>query len=70
MVTKKNFNITSSLTYFEIQEHYQNEYIFNGVYSRDNLSNKMKDGAYVINFDEHTDIGTQWIFLEYKHMIQ
>ena len=70
MVTKKIFNITSSLTYFEIQEHYQNEYIFNGVYSRDNLPNKMKDGAYVINFDEHTNIGTQWIFLEYKHMIQ
>ena len=70
MVTKNFFNITSFLTYFEIQEHYQNEYIFNGVYSRDNLPNKIKDGAYVINFDEHTDIGTQWIFLEYKHMIQ
>ena len=26
---------------------------FNGVYSRDNLPNKIKDGAYVINFDEY-----------------
>ena len=31
---------------------------FNGVYSRDNLPNKIKDGAYVINLDEQSDIGT------------
>ena len=36
---------------------------FNGVYSRDNLPNKIKDGAYVINFDEYSDIGTHWIAL-------
>ena len=42
---------------------YQNEPRFNGVYSRDNLPNKIKDGAYVINFDEYSDIGTHWIAL-------
>ena len=36
--------------------HYQNKPRFNGVYSRDNLSDKIKDGAYVINLDEHSDI--------------
>ena len=45
------------LTNFEIQKYYQNEAKFNGVYFRDNLPNKIKDGAYVINFDEHSDIG-------------
>ena len=34
-----------------------------GVYSRDNLPNEIKDGAYVINLDEHSDIGTHWIAL-------
>ena len=36
---------------------------FNGVYSRDNLPKKLKDGVYVINFDEYTDSGTHWIAL-------
>ena len=27
-------------------------------YSRNNLPNKIKDGAYVINLDGYTDIGT------------
>ena len=48
------------LTNFEIQKYYQNEPRFNGVYSRDNLP-KIKDGAYVINLDEYSDIGTHWI---------
>ena len=48
---------------FEIQKYYQNEYRFNGVYSRDNLPNKIKEGAYVINLDECSDIGTHWIAL-------
>ena len=47
---------------FEIQKCYQNEPRFNGVYSRDNLP-KIKDGAYVINLDEYSDIGTQWVAL-------
>ena len=37
---------------------YENESRFNGAYSRDNLPNKIKDGAYVINLDEYCDIGT------------
>ena len=51
------------LTNFEMQKYYQNEPRFNGVYSRDNLANKIKDGAYVINLDEYSDIGTHWITL-------
>ena len=50
------------LTNFEIQKYYQNEPKFNGVYSRDNLP-KIKDGAYVINLDEYSDIGTDWVAL-------
>ena len=51
------------LTNFEIQKYYQNEPRFNGVYSRDNLPNKIKDGEYVINLDEYSDIGIHWIAL-------
>ena len=50
------------LTNFEIQKYYQNEPRFNGVYSRDNLT-KIKDGAYVINLEEYSDIGTQRVAL-------
>ena len=50
------------LTNSEIQRYYQNEHRFNGRYSRDN-SPKLKDGAYVINFDEYSDIRTHWIAL-------
>ena len=50
------------LTNFEIQKYYQHEPRFNGVYSRDNLP-KIKDGAYVINLDEYSDIGTHWVAL-------
>ena len=49
------------LNNFEIQK-YQNEPRFNGVYSRDNLQ-KIKDGAYIINLDEYSDIGTHWVAL-------
>ena len=49
------------LTNFEIQKYYQNEPRFNGVYSRDNLPKRIKDGAYVINLDEYADVGTHWI---------
>ena len=51
------------LTNFEIQKYYENESRFNGVFSRDNLLKKIKDGAYVINLDEHADTGTNWIAL-------
>ena len=48
---------------FEIQAYYQDEPRFIGVCSRDNLPNKIKNGAYVINLDEYSDIGTHWIAL-------
>ena len=51
------------LTNFEIQKYYKNQPRFNGVYSRDNLSVEIKDGAYVINLDEYSDIGTHWVAL-------
>ena len=51
------------LTNFEIQKYYQNEPRLNGVYSRDNLPDKIKDGAYLINLDEYSDAGTHWIAL-------
>ena len=51
------------LTNFEIQKYYENEPRFNGVFSRDNLPKQIKDGAYVINLDEHKDAGTHWIVL-------
>ena len=53
------------LTNFEIRNYYQNEPRFNGVYCRDNLP-KIKDGAYVVNLDEYSDIGTHWVAL-YVH---
>ena len=56
------------LTNFEIQKYYQNESRFNGVYSRDNLP-KIKDGAYVINLDDYSDIGTHWVVFTCKIMI-
>ena len=50
------------LANFEIQRYYENEPRFNGVFSRDNLP-KIKDGAYIINLDEYSDIGTHWVAL-------
>ena len=51
------------LTNFEIMKYYENESRFNGVYSRDNLPDKIKDGAYVIKLDEYSDIGTRSVAL-------
>ena len=50
------------LTIFEIQKYYENEPRFNSIYSRDNLPN-IKDGAYAINLDDYSDIGTHWVAL-------
>ena len=57
------------LTYFEILKYYENESRFNAVYSRNNLHIKIKDGAYVINLDQHSDIGAHWVALYVKIMI-
>ena len=53
---------THPLANFEIQKYHQNEPRFDGVYSRDNIK-KIKDGAYVVNPDECSDIGTPWVAL-------
>ena len=50
-------------TNFEMQNYYQTKPRFNGVYSRDHLPKKIKDGAYIINLDEYADVGTHWIAL-------
>ena len=55
------------LTNFEIQKYYQNKPKFNGIYPRDNLPKKIKDGAYVINFDKHADVSTHWISICKKY---
>ena len=34
---------------------------------RDNLPNKIKDGTYVTNLDEYSDIGIHWILLYVKN---
>ena len=54
------------LTNIEISEYYKNEPKFNGVYSSDNLPNKIKKGAYVINLDEYKNTGTHWVSLFVK----
>ena len=50
-------------------KYYENESRLNGVYFRDNLPNKIKDGAHVINLDEYSDIGTHWISLYVKNNV-
>ena len=55
------------LTNFQIQKYYQNEPKFNGVYSRDNLPNEIKDGSQVINLNDYSDIGTHWVALYVKY---
>ena len=49
------------LTNFEIQRYYQNKARFKGAFSRNNLPKTIKDGAYVIKFDEYADVGTHCI---------
>ena len=62
--SKKNpkFTITfHPLTNIEIGEYYKNETRFNGIYSRNNLPNKIKKRAYVINLEEYENTGTHWV---------
>ena len=56
------------LTNLEIQKYYKNEPRFNGVFSRNNLPKKVKDGAYITNLDEYADVRTHWIALFCKKM--
>ena len=54
-----------------MNEYYINAPRFNGVYSRNNLPDKIKKGAYVINLDEYEYTGTHWIplFVKPKEVI-
>ena len=45
-----------------MQKYYKNEPRFNGVCSRDNLP-RIKDGAYLINLGEYSDIETHCVAL-------
>ena len=54
------------LTNIEISEYYANEPRFNGVYSRNNLPNKIKKGAYEINLGEYENTGTHRVSLFVK----
>ena len=58
MILRWIFNAVSSFN-FKRQKYYQNKYRFNGVYSRNNLPNNIKDGVYVINIDECIDLETR-----------
>ena len=51
------------LTNFKIQKYYKNEPRFNGVFLEIIYLKKIKDGAYVINLDEYSNVGTHWIAL-------
>ena len=53
------------LTNFEIQENFEDEKRFNGVYSISNLS-KLKKGAYIINLDHSKNTGTHWVVIFVK----
>ena len=54
------------LTNIEINEYYKNEPRFNGVYSRNNLPNKIKKRACVINLDKYENTSTHWVSLFVK----
>ena len=53
--------LPNPLTNFEILKYYQDKPRFDGVYSRDNLPNKMKDETYGISLDEYSDVRAYWI---------
>ena len=56
-----------TLTNFEIQKYHHKKPKLNGVNPRNNLP-KIKDGAYVISFDELKSLGTHSSFyLDFFH---
>ena len=57
---KKSLTPFYPLTNFEIIDYFKGVKGFNGVFSRNKLSN-LKNGAYVINLDHHENTGTHWI---------
>ena len=72
----KNKNLNSllpfhPLTNIEISEYYKYEPTFNGVYSRNNLPNKIKKIADVINLDGYENTGTHLVssFVKPKYTV-
>ena len=49
-----------------MSDYYKYEPRFNGVYSRNNLPNKIEKEAYLINLDEYKNTGTHWVSLFVK----
>ena len=64
-IIKWIFNTTSSFN--KLQKYYENGPRFNAVFSRDNLQ-KIKDGAYIINLHEYSDIETHWVALHVNNI--
>ena len=54
------------LTNFERQKYYKNEPRFNGVFSRNILSKKIKDRIFIRNLDEYADVDAYWFASFYK----
>ena len=48
------------LTNFERQKYYKNEPRFNGVFSRNNLSEKIKDRVFILNLEKYPDVDAHW----------
>ena len=59
------------LTNFEIEKYYENEPQFQGVFSRNSLPTKSKDGGYIVNLDDLGKPGTHWvaIFIQKKNAV-
>ena len=55
--------MTRRLTNFEMQKYYQNEPKIKAVYSQSNLPKIIKDGGYLVNFDEYKSVQMHWIAL-------
>jgi len=59
------------LTNFEIEKYYEKEPQFQGVFSRNSLPTRSKDGGYVVNLDDLGKPGTHWvaIFIQKKNAV-
>ena len=64
-IKKKSLTPFHPLTNFEIQDFFNKEKRFNGVFSINNLP-KLKKGAYAINLDHSKNTGTHWVVLFVK----
>ena len=61
-INKAFFNPLNPLNNIEITNYFNDEPIFNGVFSRNNLP-RIKDGGYVINLDDKNSNAAHWVSL-------